>query len=262
MVGDSYRLELGVEEDKKKAFGIYFLLAASGNAAAQFMTGVCYRYGDGIEKNEKTGFEWCMKSAKQGYADAQFIVSMAYESGTGVEKDLKKSLYWLNKSAKGGNAEAQRELAKKYFAIMEDMDNQRKQYQNIALYWVNELAEGGDETAKQIMEASTPEWFEKTKHSENEKEFFDVQVEVSADIGVRLYYMTDNYTMLEKYLESTFNFSAPLFYQFSDNEALSENVRGEMQKRECVFSVTADDNILYINFYDGDIPKIVMANLK
>lgn len=107
------------------------------------------------------------------------------------------------------------------------------------------------------------QWFGEASFLEDEKEFFDVKIDVGHEHGILSYYMTDNCQKLENYLKSRFGYHAPLPRYFRDNNALSQNVRAEMQKRECVFSVTVlDDGTLVINFYDGGVPKIVVASLK
>lgn len=91
------------------------------------------------------------------------------------------------------------------------------------------------------------------------REFFDVKVNVGRGYGVLSYYMTDNYQNLENYLKSKFDYNAPDIQYFHENKGLSKNVRKEMQKRECIYSMTVNEKNVVINFYDGNLPKIVVA---
>ncbi|RHZ76380.1 hypothetical protein Glove_198g108 [Diversispora epigaea] len=97
---------LGVEKNTKKAFQIFYKLAAKGSLTALGSVAYCYDEGFGVEKNEEKAFEIYLKSAEKGSLVAQTNVRSCYECGAGVAKDEAKGFQWITKSALSGNIDA------------------------------------------------------------------------------------------------------------------------------------------------------------
>ncbi|RHZ64741.1 hypothetical protein Glove_320g194 [Diversispora epigaea] len=97
---------LGVEKDTKKAFQIFYKLAAKGSLLALNPIAYCYDEGIGVEKNEEKAFELYLKSAEKGSLAAQNNVRVCYECGIGITKDEAKGFQWIIKSAVAGNIDA------------------------------------------------------------------------------------------------------------------------------------------------------------
>lgn len=89
------------------------------------------------------------------------------------------------------------------------------------------------------------------------KEFFDVQIDVGSGIGVLSYYMTDDFEKMAAYVEKKYNIPPTVFKPFRNNPDLSKNVITEMISHECYFSVTDDNELVYVNLYDGVLPQMV-----
>jgi TPR repeat protein len=104
----------GVTKDVVQAVGWFRKAAEQGSAVAQTHCGVMYEGGLGVPKDESTAVEWYRKAAEQGFADAQYYLGFEYKYGTGVPEDLATAYMWFNlAAAQGKNAAiaAREELA-------------------------------------------------------------------------------------------------------------------------------------------------------
>lgn len=103
---------------KKKDFATalreYRLLAAQGDAEAQFRLGVMYFIGQGILDDYKEAIKWYRLAAGQGHANAQNNLGGMYADGRGVPKDYKEAIKWYRLAAGQGVADAQNNLGEMY----------------------------------------------------------------------------------------------------------------------------------------------------
>ena len=88
---------------KKKDFATalreYRLLAAQGDAEAQFRLGVMYFIGQGILDDYKEAIKWYRLAAGQGVADAQNNLGEMYENGQSVASNRVAAYALYNLSA-------------------------------------------------------------------------------------------------------------------------------------------------------------------
>jgi TPR repeat protein len=69
--------------------------SGKGNAAAQVMLGDSYRDGlMGLAKSLERAFQLYELAAAQGQATAQFSLECCYEDGIGVKVDFKTAAHW------------------------------------------------------------------------------------------------------------------------------------------------------------------------
>lgn len=272
-----YAYGLGADKDENEAVAWFEKSAEAGYAPALNFLGYCYKIGLFVEKKTDVALELFLKASEQGFSKATtnlgacyfeqkqfdeaiklfekipadeycdgavpYTLALCYTKGICVPCDTKKAMDYMIKAVNLHYVPAQKYVTK----MMMGLDMGKKSVG---------IKDNEDDL-------KLPQWFEEALFLEGEKEFFDVKIDLGERHGILSYYMTDNYQKLENYLKSRFGYHAPLPRHFRDNDALSQNVRAEMKKRECVFSVTVlDDGTLVINFYDGDVPKIVMASLK
>lgn len=97
-----------------KALPLYLLLAAEGNADAQFQAGLIYATGQGITKDDKQAVDWFGKAAEQGHREAQTKLGFMYATGKGVTQNFSSAIYWCYKAAEQGDATAQYNLGLMY----------------------------------------------------------------------------------------------------------------------------------------------------
>ena len=86
-------------------------LANSGNAAAQYETGMRIIDGRTQPRDFKEAAQWFDKAAAQGLAPAQYHLGSMYEKGVGVAKDLTQAKVWYKLAADKGNERAMHNLA-------------------------------------------------------------------------------------------------------------------------------------------------------
>ncbi|RHZ64392.1 hypothetical protein Glove_325g9 [Diversispora epigaea] len=137
-LANMYSDGLGVKKDTKKAFQIYYKLAAKGSLIALNSIAYCYDEGIGVEKNEEKAFKLYLKSAEEGFQGAQYNVGLCYMNGTGTEKDKAKGFQWVLKSACAGNIIAIREIGYCYNSGKGVGKDQKE-----AFKWILKAAEKG-----------------------------------------------------------------------------------------------------------------------
>ncbi len=84
------------QKDYSTAFSRFSVLAAHGNAVAQFNVGAFYYNGYGVARNERLAYEWLAKSAAQGNARARQIVANAAAQGN---EDARRAYATLNQAS-------------------------------------------------------------------------------------------------------------------------------------------------------------------
>jgi hypothetical protein len=100
--------------DYPAAFGEWFVLAAQGNASAQYNLGFLYEFGQGTPKNLAEAVKWYRRSAKLGNPAAQKALGLLYDIGQGVELDHAEAVRWYREAANQDFAEAQFNLGMSY----------------------------------------------------------------------------------------------------------------------------------------------------
>ena len=85
--------------DYSTAFSQFSVLAAQGNAFAQYMLGFMYSNGEGVTQDYREAVRWYRLSAEQGYGLAQFNLGLMYGLGQGVTRDFVYSHMWFNIAA-------------------------------------------------------------------------------------------------------------------------------------------------------------------
>lgn len=77
--------------------------AASGEAEAMRLLGVCYQTGTGVDKDLEESLRWFGKAARHGSDEAEYDLGVIYRDGIGVGQSWVESAYWFRKSAQNGN---------------------------------------------------------------------------------------------------------------------------------------------------------------
>ncbi|NOY63660.1 MAG: sel1 repeat family protein [Gammaproteobacteria bacterium] len=84
--------------DYSKAVELFQLLAADGDARAQFNLAMLYHSGNGVQPNEVEAVKWYKRAAEQGVKEAQAYLAVAFEEGWfGLARDLTKAEYWYTR---------------------------------------------------------------------------------------------------------------------------------------------------------------------
>ncbi|GBB86612.1 hypothetical protein RclHR1_00130053 [Rhizophagus clarus] len=104
-------LGIKMNENYKKAFGLFFIISEKHHILSQYYVGECYLLGYGIKKNEKLAFKYFESLANKGCAMGQLKLGHCYDMGIGVKKDFRSATYWYEKAANNGNNIAMYNLA-------------------------------------------------------------------------------------------------------------------------------------------------------
>jgi len=119
------------------------VLAAQGNADAEFGLGERYETGNGVPQDDKAAAEWNLKAARQGHAHAQYTIGFCYDQCLGIAQDHKAAIEWLLKAARQGHAAAQTNTGASYErgkGVEQDHDQ--------AMAWYLTAAQQGDAGAQ------------------------------------------------------------------------------------------------------------------
>lgn len=92
------------------AYSQYISAAIAGEAPAQTVIGNLYRLGLGVEQNLPEAPRWYLKAALQGYVPAQLNLAAVYMSGAGVPPRADYAFGWYSLAAKSGDAQAAAQL--------------------------------------------------------------------------------------------------------------------------------------------------------
>jgi TPR repeat protein len=107
VLGERYATGNGLPQDDKAAAEWWLKAARQGHAHAQHNIGCFYREGRGVAQDHKAAFEWTLKAARQGHAVAQTNTGVSYGQGKDVEQDYDQAMAWFLKAAQQGQAHAQ-----------------------------------------------------------------------------------------------------------------------------------------------------------
>ncbi|MDR0543855.1 MAG: hypothetical protein LBG30_00690 [Odoribacteraceae bacterium] len=94
--------DLFAAEDYAGAAEWFLKAAKEGHVRAQLMLGNCYRLGLGVPADPKESLAWYHKSADQGCIDAWLSLGAIYLSGQEVEINLPFALKWTEKACQSG----------------------------------------------------------------------------------------------------------------------------------------------------------------
>ena len=104
-----------LESQAAKNYPSWEKAATDGDAAAQYVCGLCNLMGIGSEQDPEKSTEWFRKSAEQDYASSALQYGLAFQSGIGVEPDSAEAIKWLRKAKELGSIEAVHDLGFCYY---------------------------------------------------------------------------------------------------------------------------------------------------
>lgn len=116
-----------------------FMLAAAGDAHAQFELGVRFAEGRNAPRDAAKAIDWLTKAAEQNFAPAQYRLGVIYEKGLGVSRqdDRARALYLA--AAERGHVRAMHNLG----ALLADGGLDGKPDYAAAVNWFRKAAEHG-----------------------------------------------------------------------------------------------------------------------
>lgn len=139
-------IDAQVAGDHAKAAFLYSILAAKGNAVAQFNLGAMYAHGEYGPRNPKEAIQWYFRAAEQGYADAQHELGNLYREGTLLPQNYPKAWQLFKMAADQGHSQAMVQLASMYMqgtgALMDEVQ---------AMHWYRMAAERGNVSAQRSL---------------------------------------------------------------------------------------------------------------
>ncbi|MDO4620629.1 MAG: tetratricopeptide repeat protein [Lachnospiraceae bacterium] len=101
-LGRFYRLGIGTEIDRKKAFGYFEKAAGQGNAEAAYqLAAMCFE----MQKPEEA-VQYLQRSMEAGVSGAAYQYALCLYYGDGIRRDRKKAVQILKQCAREGDQEA------------------------------------------------------------------------------------------------------------------------------------------------------------
>ena len=113
----------------------WLLLAAEGDAIAQYNLALLYEYGDGLPQDDAEAVKWYTLAAEQGVAWAQSNLGVKYASGDGVQEDDVEAVKWYKLAAEQGDVQAHYNLGIMYVSgdgVKKDLALAFKQFSHAA----------------------------------------------------------------------------------------------------------------------------------
>ena len=93
--------------DFRAARDLFAVLAARGDAEAQYRLGLIYEQGPpGIERDPAAAFRWFREAAERDHAQAQYRLGRVHERGDGVAPDAEAAARWYRRAADQGSTDA------------------------------------------------------------------------------------------------------------------------------------------------------------
>ena len=77
-------------------------LAESGDAEAQYLTGLMFMHGAGELQDFEQAAAWFGKAAAQDHGYAQYSLGVLYEAGLGVKHSQGEAMLWFRRAANQG----------------------------------------------------------------------------------------------------------------------------------------------------------------
>jgi len=112
ILGDAYLMgDMGLKRSLKRAFQLYQLAVAQGNAVSQYKLGKCYSCGNGVKIDYKAAGQWYQRAADQGFPAAQFNLGLIFYNGKGVAQSYDEAVRWYRLAGAQGHAAALFNLA-------------------------------------------------------------------------------------------------------------------------------------------------------
>ncbi len=133
--------------DKDKALSIWKILAARGDARAQFRLARLYDLNSASnEKDLQRAVEWYQKAAEQSLASAQNRLGELTAEGRGVSKDAASAFRLWQAAAAQGNVQGQYNLGLAYFRGEGTSEDSK-----LAEKWLRSAADGGYAPAEFVL---------------------------------------------------------------------------------------------------------------
>ncbi|MDD2230836.1 MAG: sel1 repeat family protein [Candidatus Cloacimonetes bacterium] len=111
MLGYSYSIGDGVEQNYKEAKRLYLMAAENDFAPAQISLAEMYRNGNGVDQSYKEAAKWYRLAVDKEYSDAQYNLGLMYCKGQGVPQNYREGARLYRLAAEQNMAEAQNNLA-------------------------------------------------------------------------------------------------------------------------------------------------------
>jgi TPR repeat protein len=106
-LGDSYLAgAIGLKQSFTRAFQLYELAAAQGDAGGQARLGRSYELGQGVKINHEAAALWYRRAAEQGFPEAQNDLGVASDKGQGVAQSHEEAVRWYRLAAAQGHTGA------------------------------------------------------------------------------------------------------------------------------------------------------------
>jgi hypothetical protein len=140
-LGTLYYLGWGVPQDYSEAAKWFYQSASKGHVEAQCFLGEMNHDGIGMPQNYTLAAEWYRKAAEQGHASAQGDLARMYDDGEGVPKDYAEAVKWYRKAAERGNKHVAYRLG-----LMSAWGQGVQQDYQEAMKWLRDAAESATES--------------------------------------------------------------------------------------------------------------------
>ncbi|MCK9535668.1 MAG: sel1 repeat family protein [Pseudomonas sp.] len=129
---NSQSLGIGIEAVKARDYKSIILLAAQGDADAQFNLAFMHEAGKSVTQNYAEAAAWYRKAAEKGYADAQKNFAIMYYTGSGFSQNSIMAYILAILAAAQGNESA----VKVRDIILETLAREQiAEAQNLAAEW-------------------------------------------------------------------------------------------------------------------------------
>ena len=97
VMGQSYELGLGVDENMETAIAYYDRGCGLGHPGCMHSMGKFYLHGDYLIGDVEKGIAMCLQAAELGWAPAMLTIGDCYQFGDGVPSSMKTAVAWYEK---------------------------------------------------------------------------------------------------------------------------------------------------------------------
>jgi TPR repeat protein len=140
-MGQMHRHGLGIEQNYSDALAWYHKAIEQNNPLAMSNLGVMHQFGEGVEQNYTESISWYRKAAELNYPTAIFYLGWMYSNGFGVEQNYKEAMTLYKKAADLGVSHAQFNLGVMYMygvSVDRDYNQAHKLFQQAAISYNDE----------------------------------------------------------------------------------------------------------------------------